>query len=300
LSSETTASAQQNSTTKSTANEISEAGSTFDSGALTLIAIDLIDEPAQAIRSTFDEVQLGELAMSIGEIGLIQPIIVKRAGERFEVVAGHRRLIACKIAQLSPVPCLVRESGAVDHTAVKLAENYYREPVNPAEEAAFLNELLTTRCGGDTDTLAALIKHPRSYVEDRLLLHRSDPEILAALRRRDISLTVARELNRVKDSDLRLVYLHAAIRGGATAAVVRTWRQQEAPPLTPEQQEARSIAGAQIYAAAQAPPEMRCFFCGEADEPERIEHIWLHKHCRKYVEKILNVSAASAPAPEGS
>jgi ParB family transcriptional regulator, chromosome partitioning protein len=172
LSSETTHDAQQNSTAKSLPSGISEPASIHDSGALSLVALDLIDEPAEAVRATFDEVQLAELATSIADMGLIQPIIVKRAGERFEVIAGHRRLVACRIAGLSPVPCLVREPGAVDPNAVKVAENYYREPVNPAEEAAFLQHLLETKCGGDTDNLAALIKHSRSYVEDRLMLNR--------------------------------------------------------------------------------------------------------------------------------
>jgi ParB/RepB/Spo0J family partition protein len=300
LSSETTHNAQQDFTERSGVNETSVTASTFDSGALSLIPLALIDEPAHAVRSTFDEVQLAELATSISDMGLIQPIIVKPAGERFEVIAGHRRLIACQIARLDPVPCLVREPGAVDPNAVKIAENYYRENVNPAEEAAFLEELLRTRCGGDTDNLAALIKHSRSYVEDRLMLNRGDPEILAALKRRDISLTVARELNRVKDSDLRLVYLHAAIRGGATAGVIRNWRTTEVQNFSSTESGDAAAASAINAAAAFQPHEMRCLFCGEADEPERIEHLWLHKHCRRYVEKLLNVAPAADVAPQGS
>lgn len=300
LRSETTHDEQQNSIEKSPASETNGTASIHDSGALSLVPLDLIDEPAEAVRATFDEVQLAELAQSITEMGLIQPIIAKRVGDRFEVIAGHRRLVACRIAGLSPVPCLVREPGAVDPNAVKVAENYYREPVNPAEEAEFLQHLLDTQCAGDTDNLAALIKHSRSYVEDRLLLRRGDPEILKALSRRDISLTVARELNRVKDSDLRLVYLHAAIRGGATAGVIRNWRQQEVTNFSSTESGDAVLAAAQTQAAAQQQPVMRCLFCGDADEPERIEHLWLHKHCRKYVEKMLNVAAAGEPAPEGS
>lgn len=298
LSSETTRNARQNSTTNDQENEISETALTFDSGALTLIPLALIDEPAVAIRSTFDEVQLGELAASIRDMGLIQPIIVKPAGDRYEVVAGHRRLIACQLAHLDPVPCLVRAAGAIDPNAVKIAENYYREPVNPAEEAAFLDNLLNTQCGGDTDNLAALIKHSRSYVEDRLTLHRGDPRILEALKQRQISLTVARELNRVKDADLRLVYTEAAIRGGATASVIRTWRQQEVQGFSSTESGEAAAASSRTAANLFQPAEMRCLFCGDADEPERIEHVWLHKHCRRYVEKLLNVAPASDAAPE--
>ena len=294
LSSETTHNAQQDFTERSGVNETSVTASTFDSGALSLIPLALIDEPAHAVRSTFDEVQLAELATSIADMGLIQPIIVKPAGERFEVIAGHRRLIACQIARLDPVPCLVREPGAVDPNAVKIAENYYRENVNPAEEAAFLEELLRTRCGGDTDNLAALIKHSRSYVEDRLMLNRGDPEILAALKRRDISLTVA------PGRIVTVIGPNAAIRGGATAGVIRNWRTTEVQNFSSTESGDAAAASAINAAAAFQPHEMRCLFCGEADEPERIEHLWLHKHCRRYVEKLLNVAPAADVAPQGS
>jgi ParB/RepB/Spo0J family partition protein len=298
--SETTAGARKPSSKREPRSATRSPESTTDSGTLQLIDLSLINPPTAAVRSTFDEVQLGELAQSIIDMGLLQPIIVKSTGARFEVIAGHRRLIACQLAKLDPVPCLVREPGAVDDAAVKLAENYYREPVNPAEEAAFLEELLHTRCNGDTDVLAALIKHPRAYVEDRILIGRGDPQILDALRNRQISLTVARELNKVKDPDLRLVYTSAAVRGGATASVVRSWRNQEVQNGLVTSSEEATNAAAQTAAAIAAATELRCFFCSEADEPERIEHLWLHKHCRKYVEKILQLGAPAAAAAEGA
>jgi ParB/RepB/Spo0J family partition protein len=297
-SSETTASVPSNSTENLHHDEISEPALTNDTGAYTLIPLELIDEPSRAIRSTFDTTQLAELAMSISDVGLIQPLVVERNGERFRVIAGHRRLVACQIAKYSPVACLVREPGQVDPAAVKLAENYYREAVNPAEEAAFLHELLNTRCGGDTDVLAALIKHPRSYVEDRLLLLRGDPGILEALKHRQISLGVARELNRVTDPNLRLIYLDAASRGGATVQVVRNWRTQEYQPAPQASAEDGTPAAAGFTPATAAAPAMVCLFCADSDEPERMEHVWLHRHCRRYVEKILNVGAAAAAAAD--
>lgn len=300
MSSETTVNARSNSTESLHPEEISEPELINDSGAFTLIPLELIDEPTRAIRSTFDEVQLAELAMSITDVGLIQPLVVERDGERFRVIAGHRRLVACQIAKHSPVSCLVREPGAVDPAAVKLAENYYREAVNPAEEAAFLEELLRTRCGGDVDVLAALIKHPRSYVDDRLLLLRGDVRILDALKHRQISLGVARELNRVTDADMRLIYLDAASRGGATVQVVRNWRLQEVAAAAPAGSEDGTPAAGVWTPAAAAPAEMRCMFCGDADEPERIEHVWLHRHCRRYLEKILNPAAAGAAAADNT
>jgi ParB family chromosome partitioning protein len=249
------------------------------------------------MRETMDEVQLAELAESIARIGVVEPLVVERAGDRVRVIAGHRRLIACQIVKLDPVPCVVRAPGSVDPAAVTIAENYYREDVNPVEEAAFLDKLLTERCGGDTDVLAALIRHGRGYVEDRLLLLQGDARVLDALRQHKISLAVARELNKYKDSGTRLSHLDAAISGGATAVVVRGWRAQadEFAAYNPA-----PAAGEPGNSSGQAPAvsaQLRCMFCEETDNPHMMKSVWLHSYCEKVLTRILDHSAE--PAPEG-
>lgn len=268
-----------------------------DSQAFELIPLELLDEPAAAMRDTMDEVALQELCESITKIGVVEPLVVERAGDRFRVIAGHRRLIACQAAKFSPVPCVVRNAGAVDPAAVTIAENYYREDVNPVEEAAFLDKLLEERCGGDVDVLAALIRHRREYVEDRVLLIRGDAGVLEALRDHKITLAVARELNKVKDPGRRQVYTDAAVRGGATAAVVRTWRasSDDLPALEPE---AGAAAPGESATQTAAPAgELRCMFCDETEDPHLMELTWLHKHCKKILVRLLD--RASQPAAEG-
>ena len=266
-------------------------------GAFELIELGLIDEPALAIRETMDEVQLAELCDSIAAVGVLEPLVVERAGDRYRVMAGHRRLIACQALKLPRVPCIVRDAGVIDATAVTIAENHYRENVNPAEEAVFLDRLLNERCNGDTNLLAALVKHKREYVEDRLLLLRGDAAVLGALKGRKITLAVARELQKVKIDDQRTVYLDAAIRGGATAAIVRNWRQQGELVSSAETQPATAPdATASVPAAAPA-YKMVCFFCGDDDCPHLMEMLWVHQQCRKFLERSLAMQ--TAPAPEG-
>lgn len=249
------------------------------------------------MRDTMDELALQELCESITKIGVVEPLVVERAGDRFRVVAGHRRLIACQAAKFTPVPCVVRDAGAVDPAAVTIAENYYREDVNPVEEAAFLDKLLEERCGGDVDVLAALIRHRREYVEDRILLIRGDAEVLAALREHKITLAVARELNKVKDPGYRALYTDAAVRGGATASVVRTWRASgsELQAIAPD---AGAAAPGESATQTTAPAgELRCMFCEETEDPHLMELKWIHRHCNKILGRVLD--RASQPAAEG-
>jgi ParB/RepB/Spo0J family partition protein len=261
-----------------------------------LIELAAIDEPDHAMRETMDETQLHELCESIGKVGLLQPLVVEQHGDRYRVLAGHRRLIACQAIKLALIPCIVRAPGEVDPAAVTIAENYYRENVNAAEEAVFLDRLLTERCGGDTDVLAALIKHKREYVEDRLLLLRGDPAVLQAIKERKITLAVARELQKVTDEGQRAVFLDAAIRGGATSAVVRNWRTSaELQPSAVPASEAGVTGSGEPVALAPA-YVMTCFFCDASDDPHLMEMLWVHKPCRKFLERITSNQTQPAQA----
>lgn len=99
------------------------------------VAIDKISPSPFQPRRAFDEVKLQELAMSIRNQGIIQPLVVRPKGERFELIAGERRWRAAMKAGLIRVPVVVREAS--DHDALQLAliENLQREDLNPIEEA---------------------------------------------------------------------------------------------------------------------------------------------------------------------
>jgi ParB family chromosome partitioning protein len=99
------------------------------------VEIDRISPSPFQPRRTFDEIKLQELAMSIRNQGIIQPLVVRPKGERFELIAGERRWRAAMKAGLDRVPVIVREAS--DHDALQLAliENLQREDLNPIEEA---------------------------------------------------------------------------------------------------------------------------------------------------------------------
>lgn len=77
-----------------------------------LLPLELIDDPARPLRSDITPESVADLVLSIKQVGVIEPIIVKPQGERFEVIAGHRRLLAATIAKLTLLPCIIRTMGA--------------------------------------------------------------------------------------------------------------------------------------------------------------------------------------------
>ncbi len=133
------------------------------------IALDLIDSTDEQPRKQFSEETLIELAASIRENGLIQPIIVEQVNNRYRIVAGERRCRAARLAGLDRIPAIIRNYTADDRLQVALIENIQRENLNPIEEATAYDTLLT-RLNLKQDELAKRIGKNRSTIANSLRL----------------------------------------------------------------------------------------------------------------------------------
>lgn len=242
------------------------------------IPLDLIDEPPRPVRDTMDEVKLAELAESIAELGVIEPIVVEAIGGRYRIEAGHRRYCASIMAKLSEIPAVVHAEGTLKREAVKLHENLYREELNAAEEGMFYVQLLETECAGDVDKLCEMVKQKRSYVENRILIVQGDEQVLDALKRGKINFSVARELNLVKDVPNRRMLLDNAQKGGATALMVRNWRA-DIERIVQVEPPAQGNGDNQFTDRPPVMHTMRCMCCDRDDEPWDMELVYVHKRC---------------------
>lgn len=244
------------------------------------LPLSLIDEPSLPSRSSMDEQQLDELTRSIREIGLQQPMIVARVGDRYEVIAGHRRRLACGRAGLIAAPCIVYPSKTEALDAVQYAENRHREELNPADEALWFSELLEQKCGGDIERLCGLVGETLNYVNNRLALFTGNPDVFDALRAGQIRIGVAHELNKCTNDEYRRYYLDCAVRGGATVSMVTGWIAQwktlfgEARPAAP----AASVSPVVVPTGAHDPH--RCVICQKSDPRFIPELVSVHTHCR--------------------
>ena len=123
----------------------------------------------QQPRKVFDEEPLEELAASIRELGLLQPLLVRKRGEGFELIAGERRYRAAQMAGLDSVPVLVVETDDRGSLARALVENVHREDLNPIEEASAYKQLLDE--GGFThDDLGKRLGRNRVTISNSLRL----------------------------------------------------------------------------------------------------------------------------------
>lgn len=141
------------------------------------IPVDKLKASVYQPRKNFDDESLNELADSIREHGLIEPLLVqKTADDLYEIICGERRYRACKIAGMNEIPCLVREIVKGKAYALALIENIQREDLNPLEQATALSIMLE-ECGLTQEELAATLGKSRSSITNLLRLNNLTAEV---------------------------------------------------------------------------------------------------------------------------
>ena len=120
-------------------------------------------------RKSFDETQLSELSDSIKQNGVLQPILVRKKGDKYEIVAGERRYQASKLAGLKEIPAIVREIDDAEVFQLALIENLQRSDLTPIEEARGYRQLLDTK-GLTQEGLAKILSKSRSAIANTLRL----------------------------------------------------------------------------------------------------------------------------------
>lgn len=183
---------------------------------------DLIEDPESPMRSGMNDENLNALSASIKTIGVLEPIIVRRKGQGYEVIAGHRRLCATKMAGIVSIPAIVKDAGDVDVEIMKVHENLYREEVDAVDEAHFIKKSLS-RLGASISEFARMISKSEQYVRGRLDILEWDGEIMAAVKSGELSISAARILEKITDLNIKREYAIYAKNNGATADVVRNW-----------------------------------------------------------------------------
>ena len=151
--------------------------------------------PAQP-RRTFDEGALTELTDSIRHHGVIQPLSVRRVGGGYELIAGERRLRAAQAAGLGEIPCIVMTMDDTESGLVALVENLQRQDLDFLEEAMGISRLLRTQ-NLSQEQAARMLGKSQSAIANKLRLLRHSPEVLAAIKRGNLSERHARALLRL-------------------------------------------------------------------------------------------------------
>ena len=218
----------------------------------------ILPNPAQP-RLSYDEDSLTELADSIREHGVLQPILVRPAGTKYELIAGERRWRASGMAGRESIPAIVVDFDEQTALEVSIIENLQREDVSPLEEAVMFRKMTET-FGYSVRQLAQKVGKDKGYIENRLRLSDAPADIKELVSLRKDTISHAYELLKLGDErkrrrlakrivagDLSLAKLRAII-GGPAEESAETGDKADGPP---SRRRARTVAG-QVAAAKAA------------------------------------------------
>ncbi|MBP2642345.1 MAG: parB-like partition protein [Firmicutes bacterium] len=179
----------------------------IDTESIEVHVEELLTNPFQP-RKTFSEESLHELAASVREHGIIQPILVRRTDHGYEIIAGERRMRAAKLVGLTNVPVIVREINDKDMAELAMIENLQREDLHYLEEAEGFHHLLEN-FGMTQEELARRMGKNQSTVANKLRLLRLNPEVRCQLVDNNLTERHARALLKLEDVEKQQIALNA-------------------------------------------------------------------------------------------
>ena len=192
-------------------------------------------------RRLFDEGALRELAASIRRHGVVQPLVVRRRSDGWELVAGERRLRAARLAGLEAVPCVEAEVDERESALLALVENLQRRDLHYFEEAAAISAYLR-QTGATQEEAAAQLGRSASAVANKLRLLRLSPACQALLLEKGLTERHARCLLRLEDEEERLTAARRAAERGWNVAQTEQYVERRLQEL-----QAAAPAGRRTY-----------------------------------------------------
>ncbi|PVX50063.1 chromosome segregation DNA-binding protein [Balneicella halophila] len=197
----------------------------------------IIANPNQP-RTTFDDESLSELAQSIKELGIVQPLTVRKLGDKFQIIAGERRFRAAKLAGLAEVPAYIRDVDDEQVLELALVENIQREDLDPIEIAISYQRLME-ECSLTQETLSDRVGKKRATVANYLRLLKLPAEIQLGLREHLLQMGHARALLSIADYDQQVQIYDKILKEGLSVRKVEELAKEanktEKKPVTKPQ-----------------------------------------------------------------
>jgi ParB/RepB/Spo0J family partition protein len=279
-------------------------------GEVVLIPLDLLDDPFLPQRSKFNDAEFAALVESISHVGVKVPLEVRPLGERFQIVAGHRRSRAAAVAGLTHVPCIVRELTDLEALRDMIAENSGREEPTDAEQGRHYLEICE-RFQLSEEAVARMFGKGETYVAQRCDLVRRFPELSEANESGAIAWGVAHQLARVNEytyantlrvdvstvTDVqresirkhRAMLLDLCVQQGATVKLATSYVEQWKRSILPINAYDPN-AGAPATAPQNVAPANKCACCGGDSDQNAMVVLYVHSWEKAALRGVLRTA----------
>lgn len=244
---------------------------------ITEVSVDLIDDPKLAMRGDVHDEGIDALVASIKSVGLLEPLVVRSNGARYELIAGHRRLTALKIIGKVLVLATVMDVSEDEGLIMRMHENSHRENVNPVDEAVYIGQVMH-QLNLNVNDIAGKLNRSVSYVYDRLAILEFPDYLIEYVGQKKISISAAIALNKVNDPITKKNFCDYAAKDGVTLERANAWASMaNVGAITSD------TTAEQLQAIAE--PEkhnetmISCARCKEAAKISNMVTVWIHKVC---------------------
>ena len=217
------------------------AESPAEEGGVLYVDLNDIKPNAAQPRKVFDEEKLEELAASISQHGLIQPIVLRKLGKGYEIVAGERRWRAARLAGLKEVPCIVKELTEEENMLLAIVENMQREDLNPIEEAEGLKKMIDTY-GLTQEQVSYSVGKSRPYITNSLRLLKLPGRVQQLTAEGKITTGHARALAAVKSQQRQVDLATRAAKEGLSVRQIEQLAKETKQPQ--EKKKTRKVKSA--------------------------------------------------------
>jgi ParB/RepB/Spo0J family partition protein len=257
-----------------------------------VVPVDRIESNPEQPRLSFDEATLEELAASIREHGVLQPILVRPIDEnRFQLIAGERRWRASKLAGLAAIPALVEDIDDSTALEISIIENLQREDISPIDEAVMYDRMIKEH-GYSIRRLADKLGKDKGYLENRLRLADAPPEIRELVSLRKDTLSHAYELMKVSDPRKRKRLADAVARN--ELSLVKLRERIEGRPARQHDDDVEEAAPPAEVPAPPSPAAVQAaevgWSAGGTHEPLKDDSLYAAKaQLNEAVEELLGV-----------
>jgi len=264
-----------------------------DEKEITEVNIGLVVRPNPPVREHFDEQELSRLTDSIRENGVLVPLLVRRLGDKFEVVDGDRRLAAAFAAGCREVPVVVRDLNDSETHVQRMLANLDRHDTDPVSEAKYIAQVVHDK----TFTVEAFAKklgRSIDWIDGRLMIAEMPLDMQTALALQQISLGVCMELHKIKDDKTKHRFFADAMRNGMTVHTAKVNRL-----MVNETIDALADVGEEVteenIPEVQRVPKARCAYTGEVLPVTAMRMVRVGIDNHEHWQKDLAKSDSSTP-----
>ncbi len=248
--------------------------------------IEKVDPPGDAARDFIDPEMVRELAESIRSQGLLQPILARPMNGRFEVVAGHRRLLAHRLIGSVTIKSLVREMTDEEVEIIRATENDQREDLNPIEKAKGYKKL-RDKHGMTVEQIAKKMGRNKDTIHRYLNLLKIPDVLQSAVSKKKLSVGVALVLNEIEDESWQRLYYPSAIENGATIEVAQSWVNEYRKFMATSDGGHEGGGGVLGQIQESLPTYQPCVCCLGPVELSKLRMIYVCRECESQVRGAL-------------